>query len=117
MNPMDFLSIFKDIVGIAILPLAYFSWKVNQEFKEGHLERDALGKRVDGLKELIRETQLSNTKEHAQVIATLKELHSELRDSERRNQTEHKELGAKLSDFERENEVQHTILNGGKRLT
>ena len=97
------IELLKLLLDFAVIPAAIFAYKIMTEIT-------SLKSGLSGMRE-------QNSKEHNEVVKTIKELHVELRDSERRNQSEHKELGAKLSDFERENEVQHTILNNGKRLT
>lgn len=117
---MDPLSILELVLKLLIIPAGWFLWEVRQGFKDAHRERDELVTMVKGNKESllsnIKEMQTSNSKEHDQVIGALKELQNELRDSERRNQQEHRELGEKLHDFELNNAVQHTVLNKGVPL-
>lgn len=109
MNGVELIVLLKDLVGIALLPLSYFAWNISQQFKDGKQERD-------GLRNLIKSTQESNSKEHAQVIAALKETQELIRVSERDNRAEHKELADTIHELDKNNAREHAVLSNGGKL-
>ena len=109
MNSMDLLNLLKDVVGIALLPLSYFAWRILQEFKDGHGERESL-------KGIIRSTSEQSAREHAQIVQALKETQDLIRVSERDNRLEHKELADTIHDIDKNNTREHAILSNGGKL-
>ena len=109
MEPVLLLTILKDVVGIALLPIAYFVWQVKQEFKDGKAERD-------GLRSAIKSTAEQNSREHAQVIQALKDTQELIKVSERDNRMEHKELSDTIHEIDKNNTREHAILSNGGKL-
>ena len=109
MDPVTLIALLKDIVGIALLPLAYFSWKINQEFKDGKSERDSL-------KSAIKATADQNSREHQQVISAIKDIQILIKESEKDNRVEHKQLSDTIHEIDKNNTREHAILSNGGKL-
>ena len=109
MEPMLFIALLKDFVGIALLPLSYFSWRILQEFKDGKDERNSLKSAIKALGE-------QQTKHFEQKMQAIEKVGELVRTSEKDNRTEHKELGQKIHELETTNKVEHAILSNGGKL-
>lgn len=98
---MDF-ELIKLLLDLAIVPAVIFAYKMMTELSALKAGQAA-----------IRE---SNSKEHTQVIQSIKELGALVREGEKDNRTEHRELGQKIHELETTNKVEHAILSNGGKL-
>ena len=102
MDPVALLALFKDIVGIAILPASLFAYKMYTE--------------LSALKDGQKSIKESSSKGHEQVIQALKETQDLIRISERDNRLEHKELADTIHEIDKNNTREHAILSNGGKL-
>ena len=96
------MGMLKLILDLAVIPAVLFGYKVMVE--------------LSSLKGSISSTKEQNSKEHAEVIKSIKELGDVVRSGEKDNRLEHKELGQRIHELDAANRVEHAILSNGGKL-
>ena len=99
---METLELIKLLIDFAVVPAIIFSYKVMTE--------------LAALKGSVASTRDANTKEHSEVIKSIKELGDVVKTGERDNRAEHKELGNRIHELDAANRVEHAILSNGGKL-